>query len=294
MIPPALGVLLAVSALAGVLLALDRVALGMIRPPHKPLRRRAPNLPFPSRWVPVVSGSQKLSAWVLQPKDDRGGPALVLVHGWGSNHGTMARLAEPLLRLGYPVLLFDVRHHGLSRGAPYVTARHFRDDILAAIEAARKRFPERGVVLVGHSMGGSAGVLACAEGVQVQGLVCIGAPADMWEVWAHHLNEKGLPGRLVIRALSPFWRYRAGEPWRNLDPRRRAGELDLPFLILHGAEDESVPVHHAHLLAAASGSEARIFEGWSHTDLLESPELHRTLTEFLDRLPPPARRAARA
>lgn len=284
MVHPAVGILLAVAITAVVFLALDRVALGMIRPPYKPLRRRAPKLPFPSRWVPIVSGEEKLSAWVLRPKEDRGGTALVLVHGWGSNHGTMARLAEPLLGLGYPVLLFDVRHHGLSRGAPYVTARHFRDDIRAAIEMARRRFPDRGVALVGHSMGGSAGVLACAEGAPVRGLVCIGAPADMWEVWAYHLREKGFPGGWVIRILRPFWRYRAGVPWRTLDPRRRVADLKVPFLILHGTEDESVPVRHAHLLAQASGSEPRLLEGWGHTDLLESPELHKALVEFLDGL----------
>jgi pimeloyl-ACP methyl ester carboxylesterase len=188
--------------------------------------------------------------------------------------------------MGYPTVLFDVRHHGLSRGAPYVTARHFRDDILAALRLARSEFPERPLVLVGHSMGGSTGVLACVEGAPVRGLVSIGAPADLWEVWAHHLNAKGLPGRWVIRALSSFWRYRAGVPWRTLDPKRRAGDLTIPFLILHGEKDESVPVGHAHLFGKASSVEPRVLPDWGHTDLLESRELHEILVEFLDALPP--------
>ena len=133
-------------------------------------------------------------------------------------------------------------------------------------------------------MGGSVGVLAAADGAPVQGLVTIGAPADLWEVWAYHLGRKGLPGKWVVKALSPFWRFRAGVPWETLDPMRRAKELELPLLILHGNEDESVPAGHARLLARAGGVEARILIGQGHTDVLEAPELHREVIEFLESL----------
>lgn len=271
-------------ALGSGLFALDRVALGMIRPPFKPLRKRASDLPFPSEAITISSGGQTLSGWVLRPEKDLGGPVLVLVHGWGSNHGTMARLAEPLLEMGYPILLFDVRHHGDSRGAPYVTARHFRDDIRAVVREAKVRFPGRPRVLIGHSMGGSTGVVAVAEGAPVQGLISIGAPSDLWEVWADHLGQRGLPGKWVVRALRPFWRFRAGVPWASLDPERRAKELDVPFLVLHGEKDESVPAGHARLLARAGGVEPRILLGQGHTDLLEAPELHKEVVEFLQTL----------
>jgi len=282
--------LFAPAAVAGLILscsalALDRVALAMIRPPYKPLRKKAAGIPFPSEAITLSSGGQALSGWILRPEEDGGGPVLVLVHGWGSNHGTMARLSEPLLEAGYPTLLFDVRHHGQSRGAKYVTVRHFRDDIMGAVREAGSRFPGRPLVLIGHSMGGSAGVLAVADGAPVQGFIAIGAPGDLWEIWASHLSQKGIPGKLVIKALSPFWRFRAGVPWKTLEPARRIGELVIPFRVLHGQEDESVPVSHAHLLARAGGVEPGIFVGQGHTDLLDSPELLQAVVDFLERLP---------
>ena len=285
MISPLGGAAVIGLVLGGAVFALDRVAVSMIRPRIKPLRKTASDVPFPSEAITILSGGLALNGWILSPEEDNRGPVLVLVHGWGSNHGTMARLAEPLLRVGYPVLLFDVRHHGRSRGAPYVTARHFRDDILAAVQESQVRFPGRPRVLIGHSMGGSTGVLAVADGAPVQGLVCIGAPADLWEVWAQHLGQKWLPGRWVVKALSPFWRFRAGVPWKTLDPKRRARELPVPFLVLHGEEDESVPAGHALLLGRAGGVEPRILHGQGHTDLLEAPELHEELVEFLQALP---------
>lgn len=286
MMNPIVGAAVAGFVMGSGLFALDRIALGMIRPPFKPLRKRASDLPFPWKPLPLSSGGEVLSGWVVHPTADTDKPVLVLVHGWGSNHGTMARLAPPFLAAGYPIVLFDVRHHGESRGAPFVTARHFRDDILAAVGAAEAAFPGRNRVLVGHSMGGATGVLAVAAGAPVAGFISIGAPADMWEVWAYHLGRKGLPGRAIVKALSPFWRVRAGVPWKDLDPRLKARDMACPILILHGEKDESVPVRHAKVLAAAAGVEPLVLQGQGHTDLLESPELHRILFEFLGSLPP--------
>ncbi|MBT8396341.1 MAG: alpha/beta fold hydrolase [Gemmatimonadetes bacterium] len=293
MIVSLIGTLGAGLVVGGVGYLLDRFALGMIRPPYKPIRYRVSALPYLSESVSIKSGDQDLAGWIIRPEEDRKGPVLVFVHGWGSNHGTMTRLAGPLLGMGFPALVFDVRHHGKSRGAPFVTARHFRDDIVAAVGLAGQRFPGRPLVLVGHSMGGSTGVLAVAHGAPVQALISIGAPADMWEVWAHHLNQQGLPGTWVIKGLNPFWRFRAGVPWRSLDPRRKAGEIHGPFLVLHGAEDESVPVHHAFSLAEAGGVVPQVLPGEGHTDLLESPELHRIVVGFLAGLPQPSAPEAR-
>jgi putative redox protein len=279
----AAGLIAAVVAL--VFVGMDRAAVKMIRPPLKPIRLKVGDLPFPSRSVSIPSGGQRLSGWVVEPRRDNGGPVLVLCHGWGSNHGTMSRLAEPLLGMGYPVLLFDVRQHGESGKAPYVTARHFRDDILAALQFARNLYSGRGPVLVGHSMGGSTGILAAARDPTLKGLISIGAPADLWGVWAYQLNLKGLPGSAIVRGLGFFLRRRAGEPWDALDPMKRASELRLPFVVMHGAEDESVLVDQAYLLARAAGVEPWVFPGWGHTDVLDSPELHRALGKVLKAIP---------
>ena len=267
--------------LVGILFALDRTALSMIRPPKKRLRRSAENLPFPVRPHSFTSLGQELQGWLVEPEKDKGGAVVVMVHGWGSSHVRMILLAEPLLLAGHPVFLYDVRHHGLAPDAPYVTARHFRDDTRAAVGEVAELFPERPVVLIGHSMGGSAGVLAAAEGMPVQGLVSIAAPANLWEVWAEHFNARGLPGKWIVKILSPFWRRRAGVPFRTLNPERKARELKVPFLILHGDEDESVHVAHARLFASAARVEPVILRGEGHNDLLKSPALIREVSGFL-------------
>jgi pimeloyl-ACP methyl ester carboxylesterase len=194
----------------------------------------------------------------------------------------MTRLAVPLLEAGYPVFLFDIRHHGRSDKAPFVTARHFRDDILSASRVFKEMVGERPLVLVGHSMGGSTGILAAAAGAPVDGLVAIAAPADLWQIWARFFELRKMPGRLIVSVLRPFWGRRVGVPYRELEPLKKVRELDLPLLILHGSDDISVPEDQAQLLAEASGAPARIFPGLGHSDLLERPELHQEMFSFLE------------
>lgn len=277
----------AVAAAAGFVIGggaylLDRVALSMIKPPPKKIRRGPEALGYDCQEVTVDSSGVPLAAWLLEPEEDHGRTAVMIVHGWGSSHVRMTRLAVPLLEAGHPVFLFDIRHHGRSDGAPFVTARHFRDDILAASRVFKEMVGDRPLVLVGHSMGGSTGILATAVGAPVDGLVTIAAPADLWQVWARHFELRKLPGRFIVSVLRPFWGRRVGVPYRELEPAKKVREIDLPLLILHGSEDISVPEDQAQLLAEASGTPAMIFPGLGHSDLLECPELHAELFTFLE------------
>jgi len=257
----------------------------MIRPPKQTHRRKVEDLPFESRRHSFLSSGQVLQGWAIEPEMESDGSVVVLVHGWGSSHGNLIRLALPLLRAGHPVFLFDIRHHGDSFPARYVTARHYRDDIVEACREMSGLFPRRAVDLIGHSMGGSTGVLAAVGGAPVQGLISISAPADLWEVWAYYFDKKGLPGKWVVRILNPFWRVRAGVPFKTLDPVSRARELAIPCLILHGSMDESVPAEHANILGEATGTKAVIMEGLDHGNLLDSEELHGEVLSFLGALP---------
>lgn len=269
--------------LAGFLLALDRMALAMIRPPRKVHARNIQRLRsfYTVRDHTFASLGQELQGWFAEPAEDASGAVAVLVHGWGSSHGRMTYLAEPLLQAGIPVFLFDVRGHGYNYDAPFVTVRHFRDDTVAATRAARAAYPDRPVVLLGHSKGGSAAVLAVAEGAPVDALVTVGAPADLWGVWARYFDQKGLPGDWIVKVMAPFWRYRAGVPFRTLDPVTRVKEVRVPFLVMHGDQDQSVPVAHARILAGGAGLEPVILEGEGHNEILGRAEAHEILLSFL-------------
>lgn len=272
-----------IAAVVGVLVALDRLALATARPPRRGLDRRAADLGVRHEPVefPSTDGLTLRGDWMTPESVRAGAPMAVLVHGWTGNSGTMLLLAGPLVAAGVPVLSFDVRRHGRSDDAPFVTIRQFRDDLARALRFARARRPEGARVVVGHSLGGAAAILAVAAGEPADGIALVAAPADLFEATAGMISDRGLPGGLVTRVLRPFWERRAGARFSDLDPEARGRELDVPVLVAFGDRDHRVPTAHARRLAMATGGEAVEIAGAGHKDILARPELHATLVRFL-------------
>ncbi len=275
----------AVAAFALVSFGLDRFAHRVVRPAPRPFEKTVPELGIEHEDLLIPSGDHELAAWLLQPSQAQPYEPLILVaHGWSANYSTVLRLAEPLAAHGHDVLLFDVRGHGRSEPVPYVTVRHFRDDILAATRYAARRFPDRQLLLVGHSLGGSAGVLAAADGAPIDGLVLIAAPSDVLKVTAEFLTDQGLPGSFLTMLLRPFFWRKVGGSFRPLTPSRRIRELDLPLLIIQPENDLRVERGHADRLSAAARQPYRLILGYEHTDVLEAPEVLALIEDFLERI----------
>lgn len=281
-----IGYVVVAVATAGGLIILDRVANGVVRPERREPDRTVPDVGLDHEDFAVRSGDHALAAWLLRPSEPRPeGPLLLLAHGWGASYGTVLHLAEPLVRGGHEVLLFDVRGHGRNEPAPFVTVRHFRDDVMAVVRHAGERFPGRRLVLIGHSLGGAAAVLAVAEGASVQGLVLIATPSDVLRITSEYLSSKGLPGPFLVRVLRPFWWRRIGGSFRPHVPARRIRELGVPLLIIQPENDQRVGRDHAERLAAAAGVPYQLIPDREHTDVLEAPMTTRLVEEFVARLP---------
>jgi len=267
---------------AVVILGLDRLALRFIRPPHKPADVSPQGKGLQFRDVEFQVDGLELRGWLLLPPEDAAQlPPVVLTHGWTGTSSLMLPLGIDMARAGAPTLVFDVRGHGRSEPAPYVTARHFRDDVLAAAECLRLESGVQEIVLAGHSMGGAASILAAAKGPSVRGLILLAAPADLMAVSARYLTDHGVPGDLLVPILTPSWRLRAGEPFSGLIPEQRLSELDVPVFVAHGTEDKRVPMEEGERLARVGRGSLRVVEGAAHTDLLERPEVREYLLEAL-------------
>lgn len=264
-----------------VVVAVDRLAIRTLQPIPRPPDRTVPETGVDHEDLTIRSGDHELSAWLLRPAGAPRQPLVLLAHGWGANYALLLQLAEPLVQDGYEVLLFDIRGHGDNEPVPFVTVRHFRDDVMAVVGYARGRHPDRPFILMGHSLGGAAAVLAAAEGAEVDGLVLIASPSDVVRVTAEYLNSKGLPGGLMARLFTPFWWRRAGSRFGPLTPTRRLPELDVPVLIIQPEHDHRVSLDHAERLATAAGVPYRFIEGAGHNDVLGHGETHRYVRSFL-------------
>jgi len=278
------------AAAAGGLYALDRVAISVVRPVPGDPPVTVPSLGIRYEDLDIPSGGRTLKGWLL-PGDDEPGPerrpVVIMTHGWAASYGTVLQLALPVVTAGYDVVLFDVRGHGRNEKAPVATVRHFRDDVEAVVAYTHTRFAGRPLVVLGHSMGAAATVLAAARGAPVDGVVLVACPAEVFEVTAEYLSDRGLPGHFMVVALRPFWWVRMGGSFRDLVPEREVARVRQPLLIIQAGRDRRVPAEHAERLSRASGRPVHMVEGAGHTEVLGDPETHRLVVEFLEELAAP-------
>lgn len=135
-------------------------------------------------------------------------------------------------------------------------------------------------------MGGAASVLATALGAPVHGVVTIAAPADVMEVTAEYLRDKGFPGGFMVVALRPFWWRRVRGTFRRLVPEREIRRIRHPVLVVHPEADRRVSQDHAERLARNADTRPSIIPGAGHTDVLGRTETHRAIVAFLEGLTP--------
>lgn len=112
-------------------------------------------VPIANRW-----GSGDMA--VLDFGDAKRPVDLIFCHANGFNAATYRSILAPLAS-SLRILAPDLRGHGATRLPTETRGRHdwhdHRDDLVALLDA----FPGPPVVMAGHSMGGTAGLLAAAE-----------------------------------------------------------------------------------------------------------------------------------
>jgi alpha-beta hydrolase superfamily lysophospholipase len=180
---------------------------------------------------------------------------IVLVHGMGASWDKMAAIGRELHHLGYGILLFDLRGHGLSDPARLTMGRREREDIRAVLAWAEDRgfTPDR-IGWLGHSLGASTLLFEAVRNPGIQVAVMDSPFADLPELLQvqlplhSHLPSWFNPGILFVA-------HRAfGVRTDDLRPIRLAPAWgDRPLLLIHGEADSIVPVRQAHALAAAIG-----------------------------------------
>jgi pimeloyl-ACP methyl ester carboxylesterase len=206
--------------------------------------------------------------------------AIVLAHGFTLSwqHGHVWRVANRFNRLA-GVVTFDFRGHGRSGGLSTMGDLETRD-LDVAVAYARELGYQR-IALVGFSMGASIVVRYAGLIGGVDAAVSVSGPgrwyyrgtAPMRRV---HWAVERRAGRLVTRTwlktrVSPV-------PWNPVPvpPAEAAARVaPIPFLVVHGDQDEYFPVEHAHQLydAAHQPKELWVVPGFGHAESAASNSL---------------------
>ena len=243
--------------------------------------------------MPLTKRSPAIKGWLYSPdqKTRKLKPAAIICHGIpggrpeNSDRGYLP-LAEVITAAGYHCILFNFRGCGESEGN--IDMRGWLEDLnqilfktlnLPGIDASS-------IHCIGFSAGGAIAAKALSMNKEIASLLLMATPAEFAPILPtdagllrQHFVDIGLIRDIGfppdIRSwYNDFMELRT-EYWINyIAPR--------PVCIVHGSDDELVPVSHAQRLYEACGCprELKILEGAAH-QLRKDPRTTATILNWL-------------
>jgi len=226
-----------------------------------------------------------LGGMLFIPSGDGPFPAAVIIHGSGTSRrdsGWYLTLTDYLQRNGVAVLLPDKR--GSEKSAGNWRTADFHDlatDTQAAIEFLENQqlVAVDKIGVIGMSQGGWIAPIVAAETDDIDFVVgMVGSAVTPTEQLLyeenHNLRQMGfLPGfsnAIALLSTAYIRNVAQADFWNGVadyDPLPYWQKVDVPALILYGADDTNVPSHDSAARLVSLGKnniEIRIFEGSGH------------------------------
>ncbi|PIQ82039.1 MAG: hypothetical protein COV76_05745 [Candidatus Omnitrophica bacterium CG11_big_fil_rev_8_21_14_0_20_64_10] len=232
----------------------------MVHPPRLAFPLTPLDFGIPHRTLTLTtSDGIPLSAWWIPDPHPRG--IILMLHGYGAGKGDLLEVAAALHRVGgYHLLLLDLRGHGASGGGIVSFGHREKADLEAAFEYLSReesstRLP---IAIYGVSMGGAVALLNGNAFPGVRAIVTDSTYASVERaiartLWlAYHIPR--FPFSLLLVGGAAF---RWGVPADRLNPVRAVEALRCGLLLIHGAEDSSVPPEEARRLYEAKRTGVR-------------------------------------
>ena len=255
----------------------------------------------------MTSGTEQLYS-----RQAGSGTPLLLIHGLLVSGDMFASVFDTFAK-SYRVLVPDLRGHGQSKhlAPPYTVEQHAHD-----LAMLLKSLSISSAIVLGYSQGGAvAQQLAIDYPHLVSRLILACTYAYNQITLQEKLEAKITPWLIRLLSVTQFARLttrmmghltpdqaklletmivsneklrmlEATKAMLSFDSRARLGDIRCPTLVIAGANDTAVPLHHAHMLAQAiSGAKLHVVPNAGHEMIfMHGTELVDAVEGFLREL----------
>jgi pimeloyl-ACP methyl ester carboxylesterase len=204
------------------------------------------------------------------------GPVVLFVHGWSGRGSQAAAFVEPLLRAGFQVLAVDAPGHGDTPGDSTNILECAA--VLRAVEQAYG--PLRGAIT--HSFGGMALAYAMHHGMRVERVVSLSAPATVEYLVDGFAQTLSMPPAVIKNLRQRLERRFDGDFWERISTLANVRDLTVPALVIHDADDSSVPWQQGEMIATAwPGARFMKTQGLGHGRILRDRGVVEAAVDFI-------------
>ena len=240
------------------------------------------------------SKGSKLCGILSNPTSQKEKPIIILCHGFStSKEGrTYVRLEQILNDKGISTFRFDFFGHGESEGKfEEITTFEAVDDIQNAIKFLKESSYKK-IGLVGSSFGGMASIIEAGETNDLY-VLALKSPVSDYRALIHSRvneqdikgwEEKGIIDVTGIDGETRKLKYSFYEEAEKVKAYEAAKNIKIPTLIVHGDEDETVPIEQSKRTASIiQNCRLEIIEGADHTysDTAHFEKILDLISEFI-------------
>ncbi len=235
---------------------------------------------YPAPWISVpspppaplkeamltISENERIHCWYFI--DSLQDPVLIYFHGNGENIETLwiSGLYTQFRQLKINFVVMDYPGYGNSSGKP--SEESVLESASEVIRWVKENHPGNSLILAGWSLGASVAIQSAAR-----------HPGEIRAVIA---LSPWLSLDTVAREHYPVWLVRMLLT-EHYDLASALKKLKVPILIIHGAQDEIIPVSHGRELSGTNNLTVRYLElpRAGHSDLFSSVLFWQEISDFI-------------
>ena len=223
------------------------------------------SLPKEEVYIQARQGYKLHGFWIKGGDEKK---IVVLAHGYRFSLFGSIKYIPIFLKLGYSVLAFDNRYHGLSGGPNTTFGIKEQYDLMSVYDYLMDRFGEDiRIGTHGESLGAATALMHGAKDERVSFIVADCAYSGMKEILAYQLKVRyRLPMFPFIPIASFLSMFITGVPFCAASPRKSAQKITAPTFIIHGRCDSNTPFEQAQAIYDALKCKKRFYgaEGAEH------------------------------
>ena len=192
---------------------------------------------------------------------------VIVVHGFGSTCERAVKYASVFTRLGYSIVLFDLRGHGDNKRVRCTMGKQEAKDLNEIINKIISMYGDDiELGLYGCSMGAASALLVTKYTTRPNWIVSDCAYSSLKDMAYGYFDSHHMPRFPFSQFLNFVITVFYGFSYKDTSAKDAIKNVDIPVLFIHGKLDKMIPVWNVDKLyeAAKGYKEKVIFENSEH------------------------------
>lgn len=233
-----------------------------------------PKVPFDN--FNVEGAGIRLKGWWFHAEGTKRG-TVVYLHGTADNRTSGIGIADHFLAKGFDVWAYDSRAHGESEGYECTYGYYEKRDLSRVLDLIEVQ----PIIVLGVSLGAAVALQTAADEPRIAGVVAVAPFSDLRTVATERAPFVASATDITeaLRLAEKKGRFEIAE----VSPVAAASRINIPVLLIHGADDSETPAAHSTRIFAAlrEPKQLIVVPGAGHNDSLK-PSVWKSIDDWLD------------